>query len=330
MFISIEQSRSLDQSLQPHMEENLEDRIHPVNVEESNENTGSEIEDYFSDSSEEFNDAERIENSTYENEVESNRHHEDNSNIDSSDSDSEDTSGLNNPFFSVNTPTFSFPFISKPNLTENDHLLAILAISTRNNFSFEAMLSIFTWMKITHTNNNLPTTKKALWKVLHRDDTLIKRHLCCGVCKEHIGVVTSPHERAVQVVMRFLMTKFVESAIYSDSISTETKKFICNILKIPNLSEEIVIHKDFQVVSSPEIVRLQEVELTVLQEADYASVNNPFSYAKIKMNGTEYQSQNNNDTKYCNSVVSFGNKFGEILSIIDFHNEANTKFKVFL
>ncbi|KAH0546668.1 hypothetical protein KQX54_013370 [Cotesia glomerata] len=188
MFISIEQSGSLDQSLQPHMEENLEDRIHPVHVEESNENTGSEIEDYFSDSSEEFNDAERIKNSTYENEVESNRHHEDNSNIDSSDSDSEDTSGLNNPFFSVNTPTFNFPFISKPNLTENDHLLAILAISTRNNFSFEAMLSIFTWIKITHTNNNLPTTKKALWKVLHRDDTLIKRHLYCGVCKEHIGV----------------------------------------------------------------------------------------------------------------------------------------------
>ncbi|CAD6216535.1 GSCOCG00011351001-RA-CDS [Cotesia congregata] len=177
------------------MEENLEDRIHPVHVEESNENnenTGSEIEDYFSDSSEEFSDAERIENSTYENEVESNRHHEDNSNIDSSDSDFEDTSGLNNPFFSVNTPTFSFPFISKPNLTENDHLLAILAISARNNFSFEAMLSIFTWMKITHTNNNLPTTKKALWKVLHRDDTLIKRHLYCGVCKEHIGVGKKP------------------------------------------------------------------------------------------------------------------------------------------
>lgn len=113
---------------------------------------------------------------------------EENNNNDSSDSDSEDTSSLSKAFFRIKNSTINIHFLSNPNFYENDHLLAIIAISMSNNLSFEATLSILTWMKLTHNNNNLPTTKKYLWKALHRDNTLITRPLYCGICKEYLGI----------------------------------------------------------------------------------------------------------------------------------------------
>ncbi|KAH0548347.1 hypothetical protein KQX54_000778 [Cotesia glomerata] len=160
------------------MEESLEEEPQSINAEEIHEDITDEIEDYFTDSSEEFNDAEQIESATHGIGMDSDSDEENNSN-DSSDSDSEDTNSLSKAFFKIKNSTINIPFLSNPNFYENDHLLAIIAISMRNNLSFEATLSILSWMKLTHNNNNLPTTKKALWKALNRDDTLITRHLYC-------------------------------------------------------------------------------------------------------------------------------------------------------
>ncbi|XP_044578533.1 uncharacterized protein LOC123261105 [Cotesia glomerata] len=115
-------------------------------------------------------------------------------NDDNSDSDSNDESSSSKPFFSVNKSIFTFPFVSKSTFNENDHLLAIIAISMRNNLSFEVTLSMLTWMKLTHSNNNLPTAKKALWKALHRDESLITRHIYCGICKENLGTGITPYK----------------------------------------------------------------------------------------------------------------------------------------
>ncbi|CAG5093233.1 Protein of unknown function, partial [Cotesia congregata] len=722
------------------MEESLEEEPQPINAEEIHEDITDEIEDYFTDSSEEFNDAEQIESASHERGMDSDSDEDNNSN-DSSDSDSEDTSSLSKAFFKIKNPTINIPFLSNPNFYENDHLLAIIAISMRNNLSFEATLSILSWMKLTHNNNNLPTTKKALWKALNRDDTLITSHLYCGICKEHLGIgkkplmnlnltsqlselfkvpdiekslsyrftrekkdlsaiedifdgqvykdlclpgnfldnplnfsltintdgcqvaksskasawpvylqinelpphlrkkhmllagvfvdlchpslnlllrpivteiqelnktgidwktsegrkvkskfvvttcsvdsparslimrmkqfngyngcsfcyamgehrgnkhiyprshsygnlrtdeeirgdmltayetktttngikgisslaglpefdlgkglaveclhavflgavkqhtnlfltvtdspfyigdpvskqridnrllsikppsrrsrlprkletfnnwkgsqlrnwldyaapcldgildmkyikhftllsqavhylngdsvsttdlenagiliekyvtqfeelfgldqmsfnlhllphvvitiknlgpmwahnasiyeswnkkildkVTSPHGRADQIVTRFLMTKFIESTVYSNSISADTKKFICNTLKMPNLNNEIVMNENFQALSSPETIVLQETELNELREMGYTPKNSPSSYAKIKVNGIDYIRKNDNDNKFCNSIISYNKGFGEILSIIEFENEDN-------
>ncbi|KAH0563748.1 hypothetical protein KQX54_005592 [Cotesia glomerata] len=136
--------------------------------------------------------------------------------------------------------------------------------------------------------------------------------------------VTSLHGRADQIVMRFLMTKFVESAIYSGSVTAETRKFICKTLKIPNLTDEVVINKDFQAMSSPEVINLREFELNVLLQTGYVPINSASSYTKIKINGIDYHSKNDNDNKFCNPIISYKNKFGEILSIIDFENQDNS------
>lgn len=147
--------------------------------------------------------------------------------------------------------------------------------------------------------------------------------------KKIMDKVTSPHGRTNQIVTRFLMTKFVESAIYSDSISIETNELMCETLKIPNLADEVAINNNFQAASSPNIRRLQEVELNVLRETRYVPQNNPSFYAKIKINGIDYHSQNSSANKFCNSVISFNNRFGEILSIIDFENKNTTKVEGF-
>ncbi|XP_044584105.1 uncharacterized protein LOC123264730 isoform X2 [Cotesia glomerata] len=176
------------------VEENLE-HSQPMNSEETHEVIADDTDypDNFSDSSEEFNNAEQIENNNNGSAINLDSDSEDN-NDDNSDSDSNDASSSNKTFFSINKSVFTFPFVSKSTFNENDHLLAIIAISMRNNLSFEATLSMLTWMKLTHSNNNLPTTKKALWKALHRDESLITRHLYCGICKENLGTGTTPYK----------------------------------------------------------------------------------------------------------------------------------------
>ncbi|KAH0534848.1 hypothetical protein KQX54_009254 [Cotesia glomerata] len=88
---------NISQSSNLEMEESLEEEPQSINAEEIHEDITDEIEDYFTDSSEEFNDAEQIESATHGIGMDSDSDEENNSN-DSSDSDSEDTNSLSKAF----------------------------------------------------------------------------------------------------------------------------------------------------------------------------------------------------------------------------------------
>lgn len=93
--------------------------------------------------------------------------------------------------------------------------------------------------------------------------------------KKILDKVTSPHGRAEQIVTRFLMIKLIESTVYSNAISADTKKFICNTLEMPNLNNEIVMNTNFQILSSLETIFLEETELNELREMGYIPKKSP-------------------------------------------------------
>ncbi|XP_057335690.1 uncharacterized protein LOC130674389 [Microplitis mediator] len=178
------------------VEENIAEPVRLIDSQETHDETMDVAEMYFSDSSEEFNMAELIENGY---QADTGRFDSDNGNDDinnnnnsDNDSDSDDANDTTQQFFHIDKSAFNFPFLSNPNFYENDHLLSVISMSVRYNLSYEATLSMLTWIKISHKNNNLPTTKKALWKALHRDESLIRRYLYCGVCKEIVGIGKTP------------------------------------------------------------------------------------------------------------------------------------------
>lgn len=81
---------------------------------------------------------------------------------DDEDDDRDDTQ-VNNEFqrfMSVPEVMFHLPFTSKSNIHQGDHFFAILAISSKYNLSYETMLSMLKWTKVSHYANKLQTTTK--------------------------------------------------------------------------------------------------------------------------------------------------------------------------
>ncbi|CAG5102960.1 Protein of unknown function [Cotesia congregata] len=143
-----------------------------------NRNDG--CEGYATDSSEEFRTAEEIEHyHSSAGSVQSNNSVDDNdgdNDTDSesdSDSDEEVDDNIVQSFFHAQPIELNFPFTSNSNFHQRDHLLAVVAMSIRYNFSYEATLNVLKWIKLTHNDNSLPTTKKALWKTLNKNNSVI-------------------------------------------------------------------------------------------------------------------------------------------------------------
>lgn len=108
-------------------------------------------------------------------------------NDDDDDADDKNIVDSRRPFFQVQSMELAFPFTANTNFHQKDHLLSVVAMAVRHNLSYEATLSILKWLKITHDNNTLPTTKKALWKSLKRNESMVIRHMYCQECKDYLG-----------------------------------------------------------------------------------------------------------------------------------------------
>lgn len=143
-------------------------------------------QDYFSDTSEDFDAAEFIEHNYQRNpqrivesssddeSYHSNDDHDedaadsssgddDNSEETEDDDDTEDDDvGQQRHFFSSKKMMIDLPFIAKRTFHARDHLISIIAMSVRHNLTYEATLHMLQWIASTHWKSGLPTTKKAL------------------------------------------------------------------------------------------------------------------------------------------------------------------------
>ncbi|KAK0072476.1 hypothetical protein PV325_011320 [Microctonus aethiopoides] len=91
------------------------------------------------------------------------------------------------------------PLIANPQWSSKDHLFYILAMSVRFNFSYDCTLCMLKYAKKSHKSNNLPTTKKQLWKTLWRDKKAVIYHLYCKQCGGYICEGRIPTKRIAHV-----------------------------------------------------------------------------------------------------------------------------------
>lgn len=135
--------------------------------------------------------------------------------------------------------------------------------------------------------------------------------------KKIMEFVTSPHSRTNQIATRFLMHKFIITALYNETVSPETKKFIAKQIKMPVEDNGIEI-RDRIIGFGKSIMRLPtEDESEILMNAGYEPTNIK-CFNRMKLNGIKYGCKNDNNFKFCDSVIFYNGMFGKIIAIINF------------
>ena len=132
--------------------------------------------------------------------------------------------------------------------------------------------------------------------------------------------VTSSNGRALQIVTRFLLAKFVELSMDSDLITVDTQRFIKNLFKrYPDTHRT----DEFINIGLFRRINLNELGLNVLHEAQYYNMNNVIEYEKVMIKGSEYRRCDvSEDTKFCNAYLCFDkSQFGKIISIMSFNDQ---------
>lgn len=90
--------------------------------------------------------------------------------------------------------------------------------------------------------------------------------------------VTSSNGRALQIVTRFLLSRFVKLSMDSDLITVDTKRFIKNLFKkYPDTHRT----DNFVNIGFCRRIHLDELGLNVLHEAGYNHINNVTEYEKV-------------------------------------------------
>ncbi|XP_057335578.1 uncharacterized protein LOC130674302 [Microplitis mediator] len=155
------------------------------------------------------------------------------------DDDENDDDSADNPFFAVSKVNcFQFPLIPNKNLSIIDHFLSIIATAIKHHMSYEAILDIFRWMKVSHAANRLPTTKAALWNILSRNKSMITPHYYCELCEGYLG---TKNEKNLLKLMCFCKTcgpKKPEKHLgcfYSISLISQIKQ----LFKIPHIAQSL-------------------------------------------------------------------------------------------
>lgn len=136
--------------------------------------------------------------------------------------------------------------------------------------------------------------------------------------KKIVDKITSAFARADQIVTRYLMAKFIESTIHNTTVAEETKKFICDMIKIVEYNTLI---ETFINVGSSKERSLTNDESHCLKEIGIQLPETLISYVRVKLNKVEYRCKENfeEETKFCDAYIyskMYG--FAEIKSIIEF------------
>lgn len=142
-----------------------------------------------------------------------------------------------------------------------------------------------------------------------------------------IRFVTSPKDRQLQIVTRFLMKKFVEASVNDVNICDRTKRFVKDQLKRCRYQRSEV----FVGIGTPTEESLGNRAVQVMREAGFDNVEEVDSYKKVQVHGIDYRKHDKNSTtKFCDSYLCYNNdRFGKILGIISFEY-GNTRHNGFL
>lgn len=148
--------------------------------------------------------------------------------------------------------------------------------------------------------------------------------------KRIAGKVTSPTYRAEQIANRFLLAKFIDSVVWDDETSEETKKIVAQIRKVYR-AHEGVIREDFAGVGKarkrvPTNSEKDALRLRLEYEPEYITC-----YKKAKIYGNEYRCENDKATKFNNSTMySNDYGFGKITNIVEIERERNKFYGIFI
>lgn len=151
-----------------------------------------------------------------------------------SENDNEVSDGEEVPFLDMTVEDLALPLAFNRSITAKDHLLATLACSIRFLMSYEATLSMLKWIGHTWQDSGLPTTKRALWKMLCKNDSLCKRTLYCRICQDCIGQGTEI-TRVCQCGESGPRKKKEVSFFINVSLKAQLK----HLLKIPNMANSL-------------------------------------------------------------------------------------------
>lgn len=148
--------------------------------------------------------------------------------------------------------------------------------------------------------------------------------------KRIVDKVTSPNCRTEQIANRFLMAKFIDSIVFEEDISEETKSLIAQIRKV-HRGYEGEVHRDFRGLEKPMNRAPTDIEKIALRlefeyEPDYLRCFN-----RAKIYGNEYRCEDNKKYKFCNSTIfSQDYGFGEIMNIVKFKWKGQTIYGMFI
>ncbi|XP_051167613.1 uncharacterized protein LOC127285565 isoform X2 [Leptopilina boulardi] len=102
--------------------------------------------------------------------------------------DNEEENVQDTLFTGINALGMRVPLRGNANLRAIDHLLVTLARAIRHNSTYEHLLDDLKWIKKSYRYINMPTTKKALWRVLGRNKNNLIYRFFCEECKQLLGV----------------------------------------------------------------------------------------------------------------------------------------------
>lgn len=147
--------------------------------------------------------------------------------------------------------------------------------------------------------------------------------------KKILDNVTSSFAPADQVATRFLMYKFLVTIMHDNSVTSETKRFVNSLIKVPIGEKEKI--KDKIIGIGKHIIRpLTNDEYIELMKAGYEPTN-VTSFKKMKLNGIKYMCRNNKNYKFSDDTICDSNgEFGVIVAIVQFQSHEDIIGGIFI
>lgn len=138
--------------------------------------------------------------------------------------------------------------------------------------------------------------------------------------KKIMDYVTSFNAPVEQIATRFLMLKFIQTAILDNSISLEASDFIKKMLKTLSKEDNIPTIKFLgqgKFISR----RPTQEEVNLLMRAGFQPAE-VTSFKKASINGVNYDCANNKNRRFCNSNINYKpNSFATITNILQFFHD---------
>ncbi|XP_051167820.1 uncharacterized protein LOC127289003 isoform X2 [Leptopilina boulardi] len=195
--------------------------------------------------------------------------------VNNDDNQEEEIPNLQETFFrGINTIGLRVPLEHNQNLRAIDYLLVALTRAVRHNSTYEHLIDDLKWIKKCFTVINMPTTKKALWKILGRSrENLIYRYFC-EKCKQPIGVG--------QITVRCRCSRCgpgQEKTFVAIFIQILLRPQLTDLLRIPNIAEALN-YRDNRIRIHPDAIEdIYDGEMYLRLSEPGNFLSNPHNYS---------------------------------------------------